>query len=375
MEKEELKYWLAWNRIKEIGPVRFSKLRQHFPSLKEAWFCNLRTNNIMNLLHIGEETLTKIEQEKRKIDPDFELELVTKMDIKVITIEEEGYPHLLKNIYSPPPVIYYQGEFTAAMKQEKGIAIVGSRKATYYGKKVAREIAGGLAASGYIIISGLAKGIDTNAHLGALEVDGLTIAVLGGGLDRIYPSENKALAHRIRNKGAIITEFPLYTKPEKNNFPRRNRIISGLALGTLVVEAPEKSGALITADFALEQGREVFAIPGSIHSYLSAGCHNLIKEGAKLVNNYQDILEEFEERNKILSDRKNTENKEQSYIIPESLTDCEKKILQHISIEPLHIDELTELVLLSPGQVSEALLSLELKNLIREIEGKRYIRI
>ncbi|MDD3655162.1 MAG: DNA-processing protein DprA [Atribacterota bacterium] len=375
MEKQELKYWLAWNRVKEIGPVRFLKLWQHFSSLEEAWNCNIRTNNMMNLLHIGEEILNKIEQEKQHIDPEQEWDLLQKRNIKVITIKDEGYPSLLKNIYSPPPVIYYQGDFVTIMKQSKGIAIVGSRKATYYGRKVAREIASEITKSGYVVISGLAKGIDTNAHLGALEANGLTIAVLGSGIDRIYPPENRSLAHRIIEKGAVVTEFPIFTKPEKNNFPRRNRIISGLALGTLVIEAGEKSGALITADYALEQGREVFAVPGSVHSFLSTGCHNLIKQGAKLVNSYHDILEEFQEENKLFSEREKTEDRRPNCVNTGELTDYEQNLLQYISIEPLHIDEITELTALPYGKISEVLLSLELKNIIREIEGKRYIRI
>ena len=330
---------------------------------------------MMNLLHMGEEALSKMELEKQQIDPEEEWNLLQKNNIQVITIIEEGYPDLLKKIYNPPPVIYYQGDFITIMKEKKGLAVVGSRKATYYGRKIAREIASQLAKSGYVIISGLAKGIDTNAHIGALEVEGLTIAVLGSGIDRIYPSENRNLASRIREKGALITEFPLFTKPEKNNFPRRNRIISGLALGTLVVEATEKSGALITADYALEQGREVFAVPGSIHSTLSIGCHNLIKQGAKLVNSYRDILEEWPEENRSLLERERMANKNQEYAPLEELSDYEQELLKYISIEPLHIDEITELSALPFNKVSEALLSLELKNLIREIEGKRYIRI
>jgi DNA processing protein len=375
MEKEELKYWLAWNRVKEIGPVRFAKLYQHFSSLEEAWNSDLKKTDMMNLLNIREEAMDKIEQQKKQIDPHEELDLLQKWNIKAITIKEEGYPVPLKEIYSPPPVIYYQGNFVNIMKEAKGLAMVGSRKATYYGRKVARDMAGEIAQSGYIVISGLARGIDTCAHLGALEAEGLTVAVLGCGLDRIYPSENTNLARRIAEKGAIITEFPLFTRPEKNNFPRRNRIISGLSLGTIVVEATKKSGALITADYALEQGREVFSVPGSIHSFLSIGCHNLIKQGAKLVNNYHDILEELQQENNLFSviaDR--VEDDERSNVTIE-LTDYEKKLLKYISIEPLHIDEITELTALPFTRVSEALLSLELKNLIREVEGKRYIRI
>jgi DNA processing protein len=373
IETQELKYWLAWNKVKEIGPIRFSNLMKSFSSLEEAWHNSTNKKNIMKILHVGQDTWERIELEKQKIDPDNELLLLEKMKVNVVTIKEDTYPVLLKNIYDPPPVIYYRGDFVEIMRRKKGIAIVGSRKATYYGRKVAREISLELASRGYIIISGLARGIDTNAHLGALEVGKETIAVLGCGIDRIYPAENRALAYRIIKDGAIISEFPIYTKPEKSNFPRRNRIISGLTLGTLVVEAANKSGALITTDFALDQGREVFAIPGSIHSFLSMGCHDLIKQGAKLVNNFQDIIEELEEKSDSVEEKDAIGEKDK--ILTEDLTDFEKNFLKYISIEPLHIDEITDLTQLPPAKVNETLLSLELKNIIREIEGKRYIRI
>jgi DNA processing protein len=373
IETQELKYWLAWNKVKEIGPIRFSNLMKSFSSLEEAWHNSTNKKNIMKILHVGQDTWERIELEKQKIDPDNELLLLEKMKVNVVTIKEDTYPVLLKNIYDPPPVIYYRGDFVEIMRRKKGIAIVGSRKATYYGRKVAREISLELASRGYIIISGLARGIDTNAHLGALEVGKETIAVLGCGIDRIYPAENRSLAYRIIKDGAIISEFPIYTKPEKSNFPRRNRIISGLTLGTLVVEAANRSGALITTDFALDQGREVFAIPGSIHSFLSMGCHDLIKQGAKLVNNFQDIIEELEEKSDSVEEKDAIGEKDK--ILTEDLTDFEKNFLKYISIEPLHIDEITDLTQLPPAKVNETLLSLELKNIIREIEGKRYIRI
>ena len=373
MEKQELKYWLAWNRVKEIGPIRFTKLIQAFSSLEEAWHVNSGTKYFLETLRISENTWLKIKEEKQKIDPESELALLEKMNSNVITIHDKEYPVLLKNIYDPPPIIYYRGDFIGIMRQKTGIAIVGSRKATYYGRKVAREIAIELASHGYVVISGLARGIDTNAHLGSLEAGGLTIAVLGCGIDIIYPAENRSLTYRIIEKGAIISEFPIHTKPEKGNFPRRNRIISGLTSGTLVVEAAEKSGALITADFALDQGKEVFAIPGNIHSRFSKGCHDLIKQGAKLVHNYQDILEELEGKKGIIKEEDETGKEERFF--HENLTDLEKHFLKYISIEPLHIDEITDLMKLSHAEVSEILLSLELKNCIKEIEGKRYIRI
>lgn len=373
LEKQELKYWLAWNRVKEIGPIRFSNLMNSFSSLEEAWNNN-RKKDISKILHAGPNIWEKIESQKQSINPDSELSLLEKMKVNVITIKEDDYPVLLKNIYDPPPIIYYRGNFLDMVNNKKTLAVVGSRKATYYGRKIARDISLELASRGYTIISGLARGIDTKAHLGALEAGGKTVAVLGCGIDRIYPAENISIANKIIKNGAIITEFPVYTKPEKNNFPRRNRIISGLSMGTLVVEAAEKSGALITSDCSLDQGREVFAIPGSIHSFLSKGCHDLIKQGAKLVNSYQDIIEELETKDIYNKSSENCNKKDENINI-EDLNEYEKHFLNYISADPLHIDEIANLTELSPAQVNETLLSLELKNIIREVEGKRYIRI
>jgi DNA processing protein len=373
LKKQELKYWLAWNKVKEIGPIRFSNLEKSFSSLEEAWN-NSRKKDISKILHIGQNTWRKIETQKQNINPDRELLLLEKMKVNVITIKDDDYPVLLKNIYDPPPIIYYQGNFLDMVNNKKTLAIVGSRKASYYGRKIARDISLELASRGYTIISGLARGIDTNAHLGALEAGGKTVAVLGCGIDRIYPAENVSIANKIMKNGAIITEFPIYTKPEKSNFPRRNRIISGLSMGTLVVEATEKSGALITADYSLDQGREVFAIPGSIHSFLSKGCHDLIKQGAKLVNSYHDIIEELEIEDIYNKSSENSKKKDENINI-DDLNEHEKVFLQYISTDPLHIDEIADLTELSMAQLNETLLSLELKNLIREVEGKRYIRI
>jgi DNA processing protein len=231
---------------------------------------------------------------------------------------------------------------------------VGSRKATYYGKMVAEKLSKDLASTGLTIISGMARGIDTAAHKGALSsVNGRTIA----------------LAQEIQESGAVISEFPLFALPERQNFPRRNRIISGLSLGTVVVEAAEKSGALITADFALDQGREVFAIPGNINSPLSNGSHNLIKQGAKLVNNYQDILEEIH----IALPQKTVET--EMVKVNTSLNEEEKIIYRLITKEPAQIDEIIETSKLPAGKVSEILLNLELKDIIKEIEGKRFIKL
>ncbi len=365
MKEDLLKYWLAWNKISDMGPKRFYKLLECFGSADAAW--QAKSGEISKILNLSPKISSRISEEKNNTNPQRELDLIHQYQASVLIIEDVLYPENLKAIHYPPPVLYYKG--TILELDKNAISIVGSRKATYYGKMVAEKLAKDLALAGLTIISGMARGIDTAAHKGALSVNGRTIAVLGCGIDHIYPPENRGLAREIEASGAVISEFPFSTLPERQNFPRRNRIISGLSLGTVVVEAAEKSGALITADFALDQGREVFAIPGNITSPLSNGSHNLIKQGAKLVNNYQDILEEIH-----LAFPQKTNEKE---IILEntSLTAEEKIIYQVITKEPSQIDEIIETSKLSIGKVSEILLNLELKDLIKEIEGKRFIKL
>ncbi|MGB6606928.1 MAG: DNA-processing protein DprA [Atribacterota bacterium] len=365
MKKNSLQYWLAWNKITDIGPKRFYKLLEYFGSVDTAW--QAKSGEISKILNLSSKIATRVFEEKNSINPEQELDLIDKHKVNVITIEDAQYPDNLKTIHYPPPVLYFKGTIVEADKNS--ISIVGSRKATYYGKMVAEKLSKDLALSSLTIISGMARGIDTAAHKGALSVNGRTIAVLGCGIDHIYPPENRRLAQEIQESGAVLSEFPLFTLPERQNFPRRNRIISGLSLGTVVVEAAEKSGALITADFALDQGREVFAIPGNINSPLSNGTHNLIKQGAKLVDNYQDILEEIH-----MVFPQKTAGKE-IVKVNTSLKEEEKIIYRLINKEPAQIDEIITASKLSAGKVSEILLILELKDLIKEIEGKRFIKL
>ena len=365
MKENLLKYWLAWNKISDIGPKRFYQLLDYFGSTDTAWKAN--SGKISKILNISPKISSRLFEEKNNINPERELDLIYKHKVNVLTVEDALYPENLKTIHYPPPVLYFKG--TILESDKNSISIVGSRKATYYGKIVAEKLGKDLALTGLTIVSGMARGIDTAAHKGALSVSGRTIAVLGCGIDHIYPPENRRLAQEIQESGAVISEFPLSTLPERQNFPRRNRIISGLSLGIVVVEAAKKSGALITADFALEQGREVFAIPGNINSPLSNGSHNLIKQGAKLVDNYQDILEEIH----IALPQMKTEKE----MVKEntSLTEEENIIYRIINLEPIQIDEVIGVSKFSAGKVSEILLSLELKDLIKEIEGKRFIKL
>ena len=351
--------------MSDIGPKRFYKLIKYFGTAENAW--KAKSEEISEVLNLSHKISSRICEEKNNINFNRELDLLDRYKTKILTIEDDLYPENLREIYDPPPLIYFKGNIIKDDK--KSISIVGSRKASYYGKIVAENLSKDLASVGLTIISGMARGIDTVAHRGALSVNGRTIAVLGCGIDYIYPPENRKLAREIEESGAIITEFPFSTLPEKQNFPRRNRIISGLSLGTVVVEAAEKSGALITADFALEQGREVFAVPGNITSTLSRGTHNLIKQGAKLVSNYHDILEELS----TIVEQKPEQQK--ININQYSLSEEEKIIYEIINNEPIQIDEIIEESKLSASKVSEILLNLELKDLIKEIEGKKFIKL
>lgn len=292
--------------------------------------------------------------------------LTEKNKIKSISFADSGYPVNLRYIYDPPAAINIKGAFVP--EDSIAIAIVGSRRATFYGLSNAERLGFELAARGIAIISGLARGVDSAAHRGALKAKGRTIAVLGSGLNMIYPPENQGLADEIAENGALISEFPDNTPPYRQNFPRRNRIISGLSLGVVVVEAARKSGALITANFALEQGREVFALPGKVDSFTSQGTHNLIKQGAKLVESIEDIIEELEPL-RSLQDSQTKEAK------PSDLPDGEKQVFSCLSSEPIQIDEIAQGVDLSHGKLLTVLLKLEHKKLIKELPGKLFVKV
>lgn len=361
MKKEVLKYWNAINQNLKIGPVRFKKLYNYFESIKQAFFASAS-----ELKEAGiEENITEYFIEKRKrIDPDLEMEKLEKENIEIITILDKSYPRILKEIYNPPPLLYIKGNFQKS--DELSIAVVGTRKPSPYGKQVALEIVRDLTKQGITIISGLAIGIDSIVHDCALKNKGRTIAVLGSGLDQksIYPSSNKKLARQIMECGAVITEFPLNTPPLKHHFPSRNRIISGLSLGTLIIEAPEKSGALITANYALEQNREIFAIPGNIYSSASFGPNDLIKKGAKLTSCASDILNEL---NLSLA----TEYTKKQEIVPE--TKEEAILLKFLNKEPTHIDKLIRKTGLTTAAINSTLTLMEIKGKIKNLGGMNYI--
>ena len=284
----DIKYWVALSRIPNMGTVRFRLLDGYFGSLDQAWIAGLSE---LEAAGIDTKTARAVVSQRGSISPDGEMEKLELAGVRALNWHHPMYPHRLKEIHDPPPVLYVRGEILP--EDERSVAVVGTRKTTAYGREVAGTLAGDLAASGVTIVSGLARGIDAIAHRAALKSGSRTIAVFGNGLDVIYPSEHAGLAREIEKAGALVSEHPLGTRPDARNFPRRNRIISGMSLGTLVVEAGETSGAMITVRWALEQNREVFCVPGSIFSPTSRGTNTLIQQGAKLVMNYNDVLEEL----------------------------------------------------------------------------------
>ncbi len=359
MANEDTKYWVGFSLTPGIGRVRISMLLNHFGSLKAAWKA---TAGELKQAGLDSNSIKAISNFKPKLSLESEMEKLDRYLIKVFTFKDSGYPSRLKEIYDYPPLIYVRGELLP--DDEWCLAVVGTRRASVYGRQVTEEIVSDLAKSRITIVSGLAKGIDTVAHRSALEAGGRTIAVFASGLDTVYPGENAELAHRIIERGALISEYPLGTSPRPENFPRRNRIMSGLSLGVLVAEAGETSGAIITANLALEQNREVFAIPGSILSSSSWGTNHLIQEGAKLVRNSTDILEELNLTNV-------AQQLEIEEIIPPS--ESESQLLENLGAEPTHIDELCRLSGLPTSSVSSTLAMMELKGLVKQVSTMSYV--
>lgn len=361
MSTPDHKYYNAFNLIPQIGPTRFKKLYSYFDTLESAWRANLFE---LQKAGLEKEVIEKILEGRKTISPEEEFEKVEKEGVKIITIKEDGYPKLLKETDGAPALLYYKGEIK---KDEFTIAIVGSRMVSAYGQQVAAQLARELSQSGLTVVSGMALGVDGIAHRECLKFKNRTLAVLGGGIDArsIYPPSNQKVAAEIIANGAVISEYPIGTPPLKQHFPARNRIISGLSLGVLVIEASEKSGALITVKFALEQNREVFAIPGSIYSKTSVGANNLIKLGAKLVAKTEDILEE-------LNLESAAEIKKAREIIPDN--EEEKLILENLSPdEPMHIDKLAKIIAINTPALSSLLTLMEIKGKVKNIGGMRYV--
>lgn len=365
-------YLLGLSCVPGLGAIKIKDLLECFGDVASVWYASTRELKRVEGIGLLAEEIVK---HREKVNIDALVKNLEKENIGYITILDDNYPEILKNIYDPPPVLFYKGELSF---EEPAVAIVGSRRSTGYGRKVAEKLAYELAQRGITIVSGLARGIDTHGHLGALKARGRTIAVTGSGLDIIYPPENKKLYNQIVEKGLVLSEYPPGVKPHPGNFPRRNRIISALSLGVVVVEAARRSGSLITADLALEQGKEVFAVPGNIDRPGSQGTNNLIKLGARLVTGVNDILEELflfkETKFTGTSAPDNLVSREsgKGVIYPE-LNEEEKRLIEIIQEETeLHINEIIERSGWPAARVNTVLLKLELKGLISREPGKKY---
>jgi DNA processing protein len=364
VETGDLPYWIGLNMVVGIGKTLFHRLLRHFGSPRRVFSAARR--ELLAVDGIGEKTAGEILQFDVVKSIEKELRYVEKLGAKAITLGSPDYPSLLKAIYDPPPVLYYMG--TSPARYAATIAVVGTRQPTEYGRMVAERLAAGLAERGVCIVSGMARGIDTVSHQSALKAGGATLAVFGNGLAHTYPPDNAGLRKRIVANGAVISEFPMTMKPDRNNFPARNRVISGLSFGTVIVEAGDRSGALITADFALEQGREVFAVPGNINSAQSVGANRLLRMGAKLVDGVEAVVEELAPAVRALLKTPVAQSDDTVVLSPR------EKILMGLLAEgEKHIDFLIERSGLAPGQASSALVQLELKGKIRQADGKTFI--
>lgn len=365
--------WIALSQIIGVGARTAATLIDKFGSPTACFEASVFS---LEAAALRRETIDAIKSPESRQRANRELEELAKLGGEAVTLQDERYPALLRETYDPPIVLYCLGDFVRAFAQP-ALAIVGSRRCSTYGRNVAEMLGRELAERGVTILSGLARGIDSAAHRGALDARGLTVAVMGTGLDAVYPKENKRLAERIADQGALVTEFPLGTPPVSQNFPFRNRVISGAALGVLVVEGAERSGSLITARLAYEQGRDVFAVPGNITSAKSFGPNYLIKDGAKLVQTWRDIVEEFplEIKASILSAERGEPRPEQLIIDDVQLSDSERWVMRMLKPdEPVHIDQLIARTELGTGELMGALLKLEMADKIRQLPGKSFVK-
>jgi len=360
---DELAYWVAFTRILGIGPVRFKMLLDYFhEDVAAAWKANSKE---LAQAGLDQKIIDSFIKQRASSNPQQELEKLERLRVQVITIKDKAYPSLLREIYNAPSVLYVAGTLK---KDEDSFAlgVVGTRKVSTYGRQVTEQFARELAQGHVTVVSGLAHGIDSIAHTAALDAGGRTIAVMASGLDIIYPSENTGMARRIveSGQGALVTEFPLGVKPDSKNFPARNRIISGLSQGILVTEAPKQSGALITANFALEHGREVFAVPNGIYAVGSVGVNKLIQDGAHLVTDVQDIL-------MALNLFMIPEHIEMQTALPDNSE--ESALLSLLSRNPCHVDEIIRESGLPTMTVTSTLMMLEIKGIIKQVGSMQYV--
>lgn len=355
------RYWIGFNLIKGIGAVRLQALIKHFGDLEIAWKAAP-----IDLARAGlnRKVIERIVQARQNVDLEKLWAKIESQGIKIFTWEDETYPQRLKEIDQPPPVLYIRGEYLP--DDLFAVAIVGTRRVTAYGRQITEELGGYLASNGITMVSGLARGVDAIAHQTALKAGGRTIGVLGSGVDRIYPPEHRGLAEKMMESGAIVSDYAPGTPPDASNFPPRNRIISGLSLAVVVIEAGETSGALITAEFAAEQGREVFAVPGSILAPQSKGTNKLIQNGALPLLSVNDLMQ-------ALNLTRMGEHKAARKIIPSDET--EARLLTVLGAEPLHVDEIRKQTELPIEKVSATLALMELKGMVRQVGGMNYVAV
>jgi DNA processing protein len=371
--------WLRLVRADGVGPKTFARLVEYFGSVQKALAAP--ASHLRNVKEVGPKTSEAIARTRDKFDADKELALCAEHGVWLINYDDSRYPPALKAIYDPPPVLYIKGTLKRA--DSLAVAIVGARRCSTYGSEQASRFAHMLAASGFTVVSGMARGIDSAAHRGALSAKGRTIAVQGCGLSNIFPPENDKLAAIIAESGALLSELPMKYEPLSENFPGRNRIIAGLATAVIVVEATANSGALITANAALEQDRDVMAVPGKIDSPLSAGPHLLLKQGARLIDSVEDIMETLGIIGAQLKDHaanasaKARRKAETPLFDAErlNLTDAEKAVFNALDHEPAHVEQLIIKTSLTAGAVNAALVSLRLKGLIKHLPGNMFIKL
>ncbi len=355
------RYWVGFNLVKGIGAVRLQALCNHFGDLALAWQAPA---DALQAAGLSPKLAERVAQVRAGVDLDKYLTKVKAQGIEILTWDDELYPPRLKEIDQPPPVLYVRGALTT--EDSWAVAVVGTRRVSAYGRQVAEEIASFLAANGVTVVSGLARGVDAIAHQSALKAGGRTIAVLGCGVDRIYPPEHVQLAEKMMASGALISDYAPGTPPDASNFPPRNRIISGLSMATVVVEAGETSGALITAQFAIDQGREVFAVPGNILAPQSKGTNRLIAQGARPMLSVRDLLD-------VLNLTRVTEQRLVRKALPTDET--ESKLMSVLTHEPLHMDEIRNQTGLPIERVSATLVMMELKGLVRQVGGLNYVAV
>src|SRR5580692_8818285 len=361
--------FVALNMIEGVGPVRARSLLEHFGDAPKILAAS--KSELLRVRNIGEDIAGAISSWEKSVDLAGELKRISEFGCHVLVSEDENYPALLREIYDPPLVLYVKGALTA--KDKNAVAMVGSRQTTHYGIETARKLAYQLAYVGVTVVSGGARGIDTASHQGALSAKGRTIAVLGTGINLIFPTENAELFQRISENGAVITQFPFNRPADKQTFPIRNRIVAGMTLGTVVVEANTTSGALITANFATEYGRQIFAVPGRIDSPRSKGCHDLIKKGAKLCEGVEDILSEFEY---LFPSSNRPPSVGETGVLPAlELNENEQKVFTAVRLQDeTSIDEIIRASGLPSSAVSAGLFSLEMKRLVKQLPGKLFVR-